>query len=333
MGLRRRNRRDTEDIRGTASTAPGPSGPHDPHPVHSATPRYAQDHPAYPPSDHPAYAPGRTGAHTPDHPAHAPNTPDHPAHAPNTPAAVELAGVRRQYGRGGGAVHALRGIDLVLPRGSFTAVMGPSGSGKSTFLQCAAGLDRPTAGSVRLGGTEITGMNENKLTVLRRTRLGFVFQAFNLLPSLTVEQNVLLPMRLAGERPDRRRAAEVLGQVGLGDKGARRPAELSGGQQQRVALARALVTRPDVIFADEPTGALDTTTAAEILTLLRSAVDGLGATVVMVTHDPVAAGYADRVLFLADGSIADSLTSPDAERIAARMRSLTSRTAFAGAAA
>ncbi|MER7044572.1 ABC transporter ATP-binding protein [Streptomyces jumonjinensis] len=248
-------------------------------------------------------------------------------------AAVELRDVRRQYGKGGGAVHALRGIDLVLPRGSFTAVMGPSGSGKSTFLQCAAGLDRPTSGAVSLGGTDITGMKENQLTVLRRTRLGFVFQAFNLLPSLTVEQNVLLPMRLAGKRPDRRRAHEVLSQVGLGDKGGRRPAELSGGQQQRVALARALVTRPDVIFADEPTGALDTTTAAEVLELLRSAVDGLGATVVMVTHDPVAASWADRVLFLADGSIADSLTAAAPEQIADRMRTLTARTSYAGAAA
>lgn len=255
-------------------------------------------------------------------------------HAPADPgAAVELRGVRRQYGKGTGAVHALRGIDLALPRGSFTAVMGPSGSGKSTFLQCAAGLDRPTEGSVRLGGTEITGMSENKLTILRRSRLGFVFQAFNLLPSLTVEQNVLLPMRLAGKRPDRRKAAQVLAQVGLGDKGARRPAELSGGQQQRVALARALVTRPDVVFADEPTGALDTTTAGEVLALLRSAVDTLGATVVMVTHDPVAAAYADRVLFLADGSIADSLTGANPAQIAARMTTLTTSNAYAGAVA
>lgn len=249
-------------------------------------------------------------------------------------AAVELRGVRRQYGSRRGVVHALRGIDLRLPHGTFTAVMGPSGSGKSTFLQCAAGLDRPTEGSVRLGGTEITGMSENKLTLLRRTRLGFVFQAFNLLPSLTAEQNVLLPMRLAGARLDRRRAAEVLTQVGLGDKGGRRPAELSGGQQQRVALARALVTQPDVIFADEPTGALDTTTAAEVLHLLRSAVDGHGATVVMVTHDPVAAAYADRVLFLADGSIVDSLTRADPTTIADRMRDLTAPApSYAGAVA
>ncbi|WP_329137379.1 ABC transporter ATP-binding protein [Streptomyces sp. NBC_00670] len=245
--------------------------------------------------------------------------------------AVELRDVRRQYGRGAGAVHALAGIDLGLPRGTFTAVMGPSGSGKSTFLQCAAGLDRPTAGSVRLGGTEITGMSENELTELRRSRLGFVFQAFNLLPSLTVEQNVLLPMRLAGQRQDRRRAEEVLARVGLADKARRRPGELSGGQQQRVAVARALITDPDVIFADEPTGALDTGTAAEVLGLLRNAVDSLEATVVMVTHDPVAASWADRVLFLADGSFADRLERGSAERIAARMAVLTSRASRAGA--
>ncbi|MFD5802404.1 ABC transporter ATP-binding protein [Streptomyces sp. NPDC127020] len=260
------------------------------------------------------------------------------APAEGTPGlAVELRGVRRQYGRGAGTVHALGGIDLALPRATFTAVMGPSGSGKSTFLQCAAGLDRPTAGSVRLGGTEITGMSENELTELRRSRLGFVFQAFNLLPSLTVEQNVLLPLRLAGQRQDRRRAAAVLAQVGLADKARRRPGELSGGQQQRVAVARALVTTPDVVFADEPTGALDTGTATEVLGLLRHAVDTLGATVVMVTHDPVAAAWADRVLFLADGGFAGSLERGSAERIAARMTALTARSgradAMAGAAA
>ncbi|MEU2081337.1 ABC transporter ATP-binding protein [Streptomyces albus] len=253
-------------------------------------------------------------------------------------AAVELRGVTRRYGRG---VHALRGIDLSLPYGSFTAVMGPSGSGKSTFLQCAAGLDRPTSGTVRLGGTDLGALNENKLTVLRRTRLGFVFQSFNLLPSLTAEQNVLLPLRLAGHRPDRARAARFLAQVGLGEHAARRPDQLSGGQQQRVALARALVTAPDVIFADEPTGALDTGTAAQILTLLRTAVDappepmgphGTGATIVMVTHDPTAAAHADRVLFLADGAIAGTLDRGDerdiprtAARIADRMAALTGR--------
>ncbi|MEU2068807.1 ABC transporter ATP-binding protein [Streptomyces anulatus] len=247
--------------------------------------------------------------------------------------AVELRGVRRQYGRGAGAVHALAGVDLALPRGTFTAIMGPSGSGKSTFLQCAAGLDRPSAGSVRLGGTEITGMNENELTELRRSRLGFVFQAFNLLPSLTVEQNVLLPLRLDGKRQDRRRAAAVLAQVGLADKARRRPGELSGGQQQRVAVARALVTGPDVVFADEPTGALDTGTAAEVLGLLRHAVDTAGATVVMVTHDPAAAAWADRVLFLADGVFAGGLERGSAERIAEHMRALTARTVGAGAMA
>ncbi|WP_435241733.1 ABC transporter ATP-binding protein [Streptomyces cucumeris] len=263
-----------------------------------------------------------SGHHTGEH--HPAGTRDH---------AVELRGVRRSYGRGGRAVHALRGIDLALPRGSFTAVMGPSGSGKSTFLQCAAGLDRPTAGSVTLGGTEITGMSENKLTALRRSRLGFVFQAFNLLPSLTVEQNVLLPLRLAGVRPDHRLAREMLAQVGLHEHSRRRPGQLSGGQQQRVAIARALVTRPDVVFADEPTGALDTVTAAEVLILLRHAVDALGATVVMVTHDPVAAGYADHTLFLADGSIADRLPRSPAAEIAERMTRLTGRVPAAAAAA
>ncbi|MFJ7203058.1 ABC transporter ATP-binding protein [Streptomyces sp. NPDC098789] len=263
-----------------------------------------------------------------------------------TAAAVQLSDVRRSYGRGATAVQALRGIDLTLPRGSFTAVMGPSGSGKSTFLQCAAGLDQPSSGSVRLGGTEITGMNENQLTELRRSRLGFIFQAFNLLPSLTVEQNVLLPLRLAGGRAaagGAARAAALLAQVGLEGKGHRRPGELSGGQQQRVAIARALVTRPDVIFADEPTGALDTTTAAEVLALLRGAVDSLGATVVMVTHDPAAAAHADQVLFLADGLLADRLPRSPAPVIAARMAALTGRgaapaapaavDAYAGAAA
>ncbi|MFJ6849417.1 ABC transporter ATP-binding protein [Streptomyces sp. NPDC091271] len=269
--------------------------------------------------------------------------PEAPAATPGS--AVELRGVRRRYGRGPGAVHALAGVDLALPRGTFTAVMGPSGSGKSTFLQCAAGLDQPSEGSVHLGGTEITGMSENQLTELRRSRLGFVFQAFNLLPSLTVEQNVLLPLRLAGQRQDRRRAAEALAQVGLADKARRRPGELSGGQQQRVAVARALVTDPDVIFADEPTGALDTGTAAEVLGLLRHAVDtpsGLraggrhphGATVVMVTHDPAAAAWADQVLFLAEGTFAGGLERGSAEQIAARMAALTARTdVMAGAAA
>ncbi|SEG93302.1 putative ABC transport system ATP-binding protein [Thermomonospora echinospora] len=246
------------------------------------------------------------------------------ASAPPPPGdcAVELRGVRRTYGRGGSAVHALRGVDVRFARGTFTAVMGPSGSGKSTFLQCAAGLDRPTAGTVWLGGEEITGLGENRLTELRRSRVGFVFQSFNLLPSLTVLQNVLLPRRLAGLRPDRRRAAELLARVGLGEYERRRPAELSGGQQQRVALARALVTEPEVIFADEPTGALDSRTAGEVLALLRGTVDEFGATVVMVTHDPVAASYAHRVLFLADGLLAGQLDGPTPAAVADRMVAL-----------
>ncbi|MBY8880778.1 ABC transporter ATP-binding protein [Actinacidiphila acidipaludis] len=247
-----------------------------------------------------------------------------------SPFAVELRAVRRTYGRGDAAVHALRGVDLALARGSFTAVMGPSGSGKSTFLQCAAGLDRPSAGQVLLGGEDITGLSENRLTKLRRSRIGFVFQSFNLLPSLTVQQNVLLPQRLAGRRPDRRRAAELLARVGLERHGRRRPGQLSGGQQQRVAIARALITDPEVIFADEPTGALDTGTAREVLGLLRHAVDALGATAVMVTHDPVAASYADRVVFLADGALAGELTRPDPTTVADRMVALTASTAGPG---
>ncbi|WP_217711210.1 ABC transporter ATP-binding protein [Actinomadura sp. NAK00032] len=236
--------------------------------------------------------------------------------------AVVMDTVSRVYGKGAGAVAALRKVSVSLPKGGFTAVMGPSGSGKSTFLQCAAGLDRPTAGSVRLGGTELTGMNETELTVLRRERVGFVFQAFNLLPSLTVEQNVTLPLRLAGRRADRARLAEILERVGLADRAGHRPAELSGGQQQRVAIARALVARPDVVFGDEPTGALDTMTAKEVLVAFREIVDDLGQTVVMVTHDPVAASYADSVLFLADGQIVDSVTAPTAADIAKRMTRL-----------
>ena len=224
--------------------------------------------------------------------------------------AVALRRVSRRYG----AVYALDEVSLSFPRGSFTAVMGPSGSGKSTLLQCAAGLDRPTSGSVTVGGTELTGLGERRLTLLRRERVGFVFQSFNLLPALTAEQNVALPLRLAGRRVPRARTREALAQVGLGDRARHRPAELSGGQQQRVALARALITRPDVLFADEPTGALDSRTGHEVLTLLRAMVDREGQTVVMVTHDPVAASRADRVVFLVDG--------PRQLAVAARMTGL-----------
>ncbi|MBD0692592.1 ABC transporter ATP-binding protein [Streptomyces sp. CBMA123] len=253
-----------------------------------------------------------------------------PRTIPNDPTAapaIHLRGVHRTYRSGRTAVHALRGIDLALAHGTFTAVMGPSGSGKSTFLQCAAGLERPDSGEIRLGGQDITGLNENQLTRLRRTRIGFVFQSFNLLPSLTVEQNVLLPLRLAGRRQDTRQARELLAQVGLGEHHARRPGQLSGGQQQRVAIARALITRPDVVFADEPTGALDTRTAHEVLGLLRHAVDALGATVVMVTHDPVAASAADQTLFLLDGTLADRLERPTPQAVADHLAALTARTA------
>ncbi|WP_328894813.1 ABC transporter ATP-binding protein [Streptomyces sp. NBC_00236] len=236
-------------------------------------------------------------------------------------AAVRLRSVTRSYGRNPGAVTALDGVTLDVPRGTFTAVMGPSGSGKSTLLQCAAGLDRPTGGQVFLGDTELTGLSERKLTLLRRTRIGFVFQAFNLLPSLSAEQNVALPLRLAGRRPKRAEVLDVLERVGLRDRSGHRPGELSGGQQQRVALARALVTRPDVLFGDEPTGALDSETGRQVLTLLRTMVDG-GQTVIMVTHDPVAASFADRVLFLADGRVRDELASPSAGQVAARMTRL-----------
>ncbi|WP_406279317.1 ABC transporter ATP-binding protein [Embleya sp. NBC_00896] len=238
------------------------------------------------------------------------------------PDAVSLAGVERIHGKGSTAVTALREITVAIPRGSFTAVMGPSGSGKSTFLQCAAGLDSPTAGTVRLGETMLTGLNETQLTELRRERVGFVFQAFNLMPSLTVLENITLPLRLARRRPDGAWVEEIVRRVGLTGRTGHRPAELSGGQQQRVAIARALVTRPEVVFADEPTGALDTVTAKEVLALLRDTVDSMGQTVVMVTHDPVAASYADEVLFLADGRITDTLTGAGADRIADRMTHL-----------
>jgi putative ABC transport system ATP-binding protein len=238
------------------------------------------------------------------------------------PAAVRLEEVTRTYGRGGGKVTALDGVTIAIGRGTFTAVMGPSGSGKSTFLHCAAGLDRPTSGTVWLGERKLTGLSETKLTVLRRQRIGFVFQAFNLVPSLTARQNITLPFRLAGTRPDKAWVREVIARTGIADRVKHRPAELSGGQQQRVAIARALATRPEVVFADEPTGALDTTTGREILALLRESVDALGQTVVMVTHDPVAAAHADRVVFLADGRLAGALDDPDVDTVARRLAHL-----------
>ncbi|MFD6714839.1 ABC transporter ATP-binding protein [Micromonospora chalcea] len=239
--------------------------------------------------------------------------------------AVRVEQLTRVYGTGRNQVTALAGVDVGFGRGTFTAVMGPSGSGKSTLLQIAAGLDRPTNGRVVVGGTDLSGLSETRLTELRRTRIGFVFQAFNLIGALTVEENIVLPLRLAGVRPDRAWLTHVVERVGLADRLHHRPAALSGGQQQRVAIARALATRPEVIFSDEPTGALDSRTAAEVLTLLRAVVDEHGQTVVMVTHDPIAASYADRVLVLADGAIVADLPQLGAVRIAEHLASLDGR--------
>ncbi|MFE4669856.1 ABC transporter ATP-binding protein [Streptomyces sp. NPDC056716] len=236
--------------------------------------------------------------------------------------ALRLVKVAKTYGAGDGAVTALDEVTLTLARGTFTAVMGPSGSGKSTLLQCAAGLDRPDSGIVAVDGTVLSEGGEAELTRFRRGRIGFVFQQYNLLDTLTVAQNTVLPLKLAGRRVDRRRTREVLESVGLGDRLGHRPDQLSGGQRQRVAIARALVTEPRVIFADEPTGALDTRSARDVLGLLQDAVRLHGRTVVMVTHDPVAASYADSVLFLADGRLAGRMDAPTPDRVAERLAHL-----------
>src|SRR4051812_3222471 len=247
------------------------------------------------------------------------STATHPA---GKQAAVALRDVRKVHGCGDGAVVALDGVSIELSAGSFTAIMGPSGSGKSTFLHVAAGLDRPTSGSVALGDTDLAELSERRLTILRRERVGFVFQAFNLMPSLTVTQNIGLPLRLDGRRARRSQVREVAARVGLDQRLGHRPSQLSGGQQQRVAIARALVTRPEVVFADEPTGALDSKTGRGVLALLREVVDADGHTVVMVTHDPVAAAYADRVVLLADGRLAGTLEAPDADEVAEQLAHL-----------
>ncbi len=234
-------------------------------------------------------------------------------------APVQLTDVRKVYGTGSGAVTALDGVSYGFAEGSFTAVMGPSGSGKSTLLHCAAGLDSPSAGEVHLAGTALRGLSETALTELRRRHVSFVFQAFNLMPALTVRQNVVLPLTLAGQRPDKAWVNEVIQRVGLADRTGHRPGELSGGQQQRVAIARALAGRAAITFADEPTGALDTQTAGNVLALLRE----LDQTVVMVTHDPVAASYADTVVFLVDGQIVSQMPSPTASSVAAELAQLS----------
>ena len=238
-------------------------------------------------------------------------------------APVQLTDVHKIYGTGPSAVTALDGVTYGFARGSFTAVMGPSGSGKSTLLHCAAGLDEPTAGEVSLAGTPLRGLDETALTELRRQHVAFVFQAFNLMPALTVRQNVVLPLTLAGRRPDDVWVTEVIRRVGLADRTKHRPSELSGGQQQRVAIARALAGSSAITFADEPTGALDTQTATEVLQLLRDQARAAGQTIVMVTHDPVAASYADQVVFLVDGQIVFETPSPTAEGVAAVLAKLS----------
>jgi putative ABC transport system ATP-binding protein len=240
------------------------------------------------------------------------------AAVPAAPAVVKASELRRRYGEGDTAVEALKGVDLAVARGQLTAVMGPSGSGKSTLMHMLAGLDRPTAGTVEIDGIDITKLDDTELTKLRRTHVGFVFQFFNLLPMLDAEENVTLPLAIAGEKPDKEWVEELMSRIGLADRRKHRPSELSGGQQQRVAIARALVSRPTVVFADEPTGNLDSRTGAEILDLLREAVADYGQTLVMVTHDVRAATIADRIVYLADGRIAkDAGRSTAAEIIAA----------------
>ena len=236
--------------------------------------------------------------------------------------AARVRGLTKVYGRGDTEVRALDGVSLDLHAGEFTAVMGPSGSGKSTLMHCCAALDEATSGSVVIGDTDLADLKDKELTQLRRDRIGFVFQSFNLVPTLTAEENVLLPLSIAGRRPDPAWYTLVIDAVGLGDRLGHRPNELSGGQQQRVAVARALVSRPAIVFADEPTGNLDSRAGAEVLGLLQRSVHEFGQTVVMVTHDPVAAGYTDRVVFLADGGVVDELREPHAERVLERMGQL-----------
>ncbi len=247
--------------------------------------------------------------------------------SPNPPAAPSSAaahceGAVKIYGSGDTEVHALRGVSVSFETGRFTSIMGPSGSGKSTLMQCMAGLDRMTAGETYIGGVPISSLNDKNLTLLRREKVGFIFQAFNLIPTLNTRENITLPMDLAGAKGDPAWIDEVISTVGLADRQTHRPTELSGGQQQRVAVARALASRPDIIFGDEPTGNLDSKTGAEILEFMRQAVRELGQTIVMVTHDPVSASYSDRVLFLADGSIVDEMYEPTADSVFDKIKSL-----------
>jgi putative ABC transport system ATP-binding protein len=240
---------------------------------------------------------------------------------PAAPPVLRVRDLRCEYPGESGPVHALRGVGLDIAAASFTAIMGPSGSGKTTLLHCAAGLQTPTSGTVELDGRRIAALDQDELARLRRRRIGFVFQSFNLLPALSTVENVELPLRLDGRRPDRARTNALLARVGLGERAGNRPDQLSGGQKQRVAIARALITDPGIVFADEPTGALDIRSAREVLTLMRSLADN-GQTIIMVTHDPVAASFSDEVLFLADGSIVDRVARPTARDVASRMATL-----------
>jgi putative ABC transport system ATP-binding protein len=237
-----------------------------------------------------------------------------------TTGAARAVDAVKTYGTGDAVVHALAGVTVSFPSNQFTAIMGPSGSGKSTLMQCVAGLDRLTSGQVFIGDTELSTLDKTELTLLRRDRLGFIFQQYNLIPSLTATENILLPLTLAGEKPDQAWFDTVVSTVGMGNRMKNLPSQLSGGQQQRVAVARALVPRPEIIFADEPTGALDSQTGIEILTFMRNAVDQSGQTIVMVTHDPHAASYANNVLFLADGQIIDEMPNPTTDRVLDRMK-------------
>ncbi len=242
--------------------------------------------------------------------------------SPDRVPAARVRELTKVYGSGQTEVRALDGVSLDLYTGEFTAVMGPSGSGKSTLMHCCAALDEATSGSVVIGDTELARLKDKELTLLRRERIGFVFQSFNLVPTLTAEENILLPLSIAGRKPDRGWYDLVIDTVGLRDRLGHRPNELSGGQQQRVAVARALVSRPAIVFADEPTGNLDSRSGGEVLSLLKRSVDDFGQTVVMVTHDPVAAGYTDRVVFLADGAVVDELRDPQPEHVLDRMARL-----------
>jgi putative ABC transport system ATP-binding protein len=239
-----------------------------------------------------------------------------------TAPAAHAVGLRKTYGTGQAAVHALAGITVAFDRGRFTAVMGPSGSGKSTLMQCMAGLDRPTSGQAFVGGTDIGTLDDAGLTRLRRDRIGFVFQSFNLIPTLTAAENITLPTALAGRKVDQEWLDYLVKELGIGDRLTHRPREMSGGQQQRVACARALINKPDLVFADEPTGNLDSNASAELLAFLRRSVTELGQSIVMVTHDPRGAAYADRVVFLADGAVVGDLAQPTADSVLERMRTL-----------